>query len=339
MKKRKPNWRRISIAVAVVAALGWDVHQANINTPKVTINRVAHVHKSSLIDHNNQLSNLPLHINRKLHIKSHASAGMIMDLHNGQILYQRNMHQTRKVASLAKLMTLYLVQRKAQQKHAWNQVVPINNNLAKLSKDKKDGLGGFEFKAHHQYTVKELYAASVIASSNNAAIALGQWVAGSNSNFVNLMNQQAKAWHLQAHFVSASGLENDDLNKFHLKVQGNNKAANKLSAHDLAIITRHLLAEYPQITNLSDQTVGYADHQKLNNENLLLKGKSYYDAKLDIRGLKSGYTPSAGYNFVALSAPKGHHDVVAITLNDPTEFSDLRSMLIQVYKKDHSLKF
>ncbi|XIF19537.1 MAG: D-alanyl-D-alanine carboxypeptidase [Acetilactobacillus jinshanensis] len=179
-----------------------------------------------------------------------AKSVVAMDADTGQILYQRNPNQPRKVASVSKLMTLYLVEQKANQIHGWNQTVKAAQSpqLRKMSYDKN--IGGFKFKKGHRYTVKDLFQAALIQSSNNSAIALGEWVAGNNRNFVKMMNQQAKAWHINAHFVSASGLENDDLKKYGLRITGDSHAGNLVSAKAVAIIAQHLLAQYPNVIKL-----------------------------------------------------------------------------------------
>ncbi|TPR40975.1 D-alanyl-D-alanine carboxypeptidase family protein [Apilactobacillus micheneri] len=258
-------------------------------------------------------------------------AMIAIDAKNGQIVYAHNENKPEKIASLSKLMTLYLVIQKAQKNHAWNQIVNTTNpNLVRMSHSYD--LGGFDFKQNHKYTVKELYKAALIRSSNNAAIALGEWVAGSNKKFINMMNQQAKIWGLKAHFVSSSGLENSDLKHYGYNQVGNDNDGNEVSAKDIGKIAVYILKAYPSIVDDSIQAVTYDGDQTIYNENGLLPGKEFYDPSLGVDGLKTGYTDSAGLCFVGTGKVKGKDRLVTVTLNDDDEFSNTIKLMKFVYK-------
>lgn len=258
-----------------------------------------------------------------------ATAALSMNLATGQTLYAKNVNSPKLVASTAKLMTLYLVLTKVHSmKNGWNQVVTAtqNKNLIKMSRDTE--YGGFKFKTTHQYTVRDLVNAAVVQSSNNAAIALGEWVAGSNTKFVALMNQTAQDWHLtQTHFVSASGLENEDLKKFDLVLPGSSRdGANKLSASNLATIARKLLLRYPEIVDFSNQRTKKVDGQTLYNYNPLLEGAADYDNQLQVDGLKTGYTEKAGICYVGTAALHGNR-IVTVILKDKNAFKDTDKLM------------
>ncbi|UQS86283.1 serine hydrolase [Nicoliella spurrieriana] len=262
----------------------------------------------------------------------HAAAAMAIDATNGQVIYAKNANKKMKVASIAKLMTLYLVVRKAQETNGWNQVVDTSNaGLRSMSYNNNIG-GGFKFVAGRKYTVRQLYRATLIESSNNAAIALGQWVAGSNGNFIDMMNKQAQAWDLNATFNSASGLENNDLVHYGYKYTGGATAGNMVSAKALAVIAQHLLTYYPQVVNDAKLGTAKVAGQNLYNYNNLLKGRTFYDPKLYVDGLKTGYTPAAGLCFVGTGQLPGKHRIITVTINDPYEFSDQRDLMRYIYK-------
>lgn len=267
--------------------------------------------------------------------KLHAKEVLVMDASNGNVLYNKGGHKLCKVASLAKLMTLYLVQRKARRINGWNDVVNIPNNLRKMSYDTKNGLGGFKFQKGHNYTVRGLYEAAMIRSSNNAAIALGEWMTnGSNPKFVKMMNEQAKAWHLKAHFISSSGLENDDLKPYNLKITNGKKSGNEVSAIDIAIVAQHLLREYPQITNLSKRSSATVDGQKMYNvASAILPGGPDYSSDLRIDGLKSGYTKQAGGCYLGTCKPAGKHRIITVVLKDSQELQDTKKLMYQIYRQ------
>lgn len=261
-----------------------------------------------------------------------ASAVVALDATKNKFVYSQNADQKIKVASLAKLMTLYLTIQKAQKINGWNQIVNTNDDgLRRLGEDSE--LGGFRFKKGHKYTVRDLYKAALVESSNNSAIALGNWVAGNNVKFIKMMNEQAKAWHLNATFVSSSGLENSDLKKFGYAQVGGSDAANMVSARSLAEIADHVLSVYPQVVDDAKQTNEVVDGQTLINENSLLPNKPFYDPSLHVDGLKTGYTVAAGLCLVATAQKPGKDRLITVTVNDYTEFSDTASLIKLVNSK------
>ncbi|GAK48127.1 D-alanyl-D-alanine carboxypeptidase [Secundilactobacillus oryzae JCM 18671] len=258
-----------------------------------------------------------------------AKAAIAINATTGQVLTQQNANSPQLVASTAKLMTIYLAMQKVQKtKAGWHQKVDVmkDKQLVKMSQDPAHG--GFEFKKNRTYTVHDLVDAAMIQSSNNAAIALGEWVAGSNTKFIRLMNQTAKAWGLrQTHFVSSSGLENDDLKSFDLTVPGTSaKAANQLSAANLATIARKLITKYPEILSVSRQRVKKVAGETLYNYTPLLKGAESYDQKLKVDGLKIGYTPRAGTSFVGTGTPNNNR-IITVIIKDKKVFDDTTKLM------------
>ncbi|WP_203619824.1 D-alanyl-D-alanine carboxypeptidase family protein [Apilactobacillus nanyangensis] len=267
-----------------------------------------------------------------------ASAAVALDATKNKVIYSQNGDKKIKVASLAKLMTLYLTIQKAEKTNGWNQVVDTSSKgLKELGSDVE--LGGFKFKDGHKYTVRDLYKAALVQSSNNSAIALGQWVAGgSNVKFIKMMNEQAKAWHLDATFVSSSGLENSDLAKFGYAQVGGKDDANMISAKSIAIIADHVLSIYPKAIDDAKQVYEKVDGQTLFNENSLLPGRPFYDESLHVDGLKTGYTVAAGLCLVATAQQPGKDRVITVVVNDYAEFSDTAKLIKLVNNHDSSLK-
>ncbi|PBQ24436.1 D-alanyl-D-alanine carboxypeptidase [Levilactobacillus brevis] len=260
----------------------------------------------------------------------YAKNAIALDYTTGKAVWSKSANTARPIASVSKLMTLYLVLKKVDGSATkWNQVVDTSSK-GLIAMGKSPACGGFLFKTGHKYTVKELYDAALLDSSNNAAIALGKWVAGSNAKFIKQMNAQAKSWNLgKASFVSASGLENDDLKAFGYAYGSKN--ANMVSAKDVALIARHLIKDYPRI--LTDGAVGSknVDGQLCYNYNNLLKGRKYYQSSLKVNGLKTGYTPLAGYCFVGTGQKSGKHRVITVVLHDINEFTETRSLMNHAY--------
>lgn len=267
----------------------------------------------------------------------YAKSAAAMDVNSSKVAWSKNGNTLRPVASISKLMTLYLVREKLDDTSAtWNS--KVNTSYWGLkSMGKSSVYGGFKFKKN-SYTVRDLYLAALIESSNNAAIALGQWVAGgytptANKRFLKMMNTQAKKWHFtRAKFVSANGMENNELAKYGYGVSGS--YANLLSANYVAHMARHLINDYPDITDDSSIKSMKVDGQTLYNYNNLLPGRKYYQASLNVDGLKTGYTDPAGYCFVGTAQKAGHDRIVTVVLHDANEFTETRSLMNYMYNNN-----
>ena len=267
----------------------------------------------------------------------YAKAAIAMNEKTGKILWSKNSNMPRAIASVSKLMTLYLVDKKvATAAYSWNSKVNTSYSGLK-SLGQSLVYGGFKF-TKNSYTVKELYEAALIDSSNNAAIALGQWVAGGgtpsyNKSFVKLMNRQAKSWNLgKATFVTANGMEQNALKGYGYSTSGGN--ANLVSAKDVALIARHLITDYPSTLTYSKIKSMKVSGQLCYNYNNLLSGRAFYQKSLDVDGLKTGFTDLAGYCFVGTGKKTGHDRLITVVLHDQNEFTETRSLMNYVYN-DH----
>lgn len=264
----------------------------------------------------------------------YAQSAVALDMNTGGTVWSKAADTPRPIASITKLMTLYLVRQKISNGDGtWDSKVNTSNaGLKKLGKDKD--FGGFKF-TKNSYTVRDLYLAGLIESSNNAAIALGQWVAGGstptyNKKFINMMNAQAKLWNLtDASFVSASGMEQNSLKPFGYSIGGAN--ANLVSANDVAQIAKHFIADYNDVLTDASIKSMTLDGQKLYNYNNMLPGRKYYQKSLNVDGLKTGYTVPAGYCFVGTGRKAGHDRIITVVLHDENEFTETRSLMNYVY--------
>ncbi|MDM7515744.1 serine hydrolase [Lentilactobacillus sp. TOM.63] len=262
-----------------------------------------------------------------------AKEAYVMDAKTGQVLYQKNADAKRPIASLSKLMTLYLT-KKAIDAHKikWDQKVPVDEELIKMSKDPT--LGGFRIKRSGEFTVKDLYKAALIASSNSAAIALGKLVGGgNNTQFIYMMNQQAQKWGIEATFVSSSGLDNTDLKKYHYQVpHTTSKAQNMVSVSAISQVAAKVLAEFPTITKWSSQSTMKVGKQWLVNSNSLLKNKVYYRKANHVDGLKTGYTINAGLCLTVTFWHNGRH-LIATIIDSNSVFTSMDRLIQQIDKK------
>ncbi len=183
-----------------------------------------------------------------------------------------------------------------------------------------------------------MYLAGLIESSNNAAIALGQWVAGGstpkyNKKFISMMNTQAKQWKLKhTHFVSASGMEQNSLSPYGYNIGGAN--ANMVSSNDMAKIAKYYVTNFDDVLTDASVKSMTVSGQTLYNYNNLLPGRKYYQASLNVDGLKTGYTDPAGYCFVGTGQKSGHDRIVTVVLHDANEFTETRSLMNYVYNNN-----
>ncbi|WP_047999336.1 D-alanyl-D-alanine carboxypeptidase family protein [Lactiplantibacillus herbarum] len=256
-------------------------------------------------------------------------AAYVIDAKSGQAVYAQNADQKLPIASLSKLMTLYLVEQAIDQgKIKWTDTVPIDKNVRKMATSST--LSVMPMPADEKFTVKELFAATLVGSSNSGAIALGEYVGGSNAAFIKSMNRQATKWHLDAHFISASGLDNTDLTNYDLMIKGTGEQGqNMVSARAVTTIAQHLINQYPDVIDVANHRSVKIHKYTVPTSVQILKGEEYYDAQVPVDGLKTGYTNQAGACLVATYKQNGRR-MIATTLGATWKFTannNLRLML------------
>ncbi|HEX5353934.1 MAG TPA: D-alanyl-D-alanine carboxypeptidase family protein [Rhodanobacteraceae bacterium] len=225
-----------------------------------------------------------------------AAAWVLMDYSNGQVLASHDMDTHRAPASLTKIMTEYVVDAElAAGKIHLNDKVYISDHAWKAGGAGTDGSTSF-LKLHSSVPLKDLLYGMIVQSGNDAAIALAEHVAGSESAFVQMMNAYAKRLGMDnTHFINASGYPASD---------------HYSSAHDIAILARALIRDFPEEYKISAvksfEWNGIAQH----NRNPLL----WTDPSVD--GIKTGSTKEAGY-CLAASALRDGMRLIAITMGGP----------------------
>ncbi len=257
-----------------------------------------------------------------------ARSAFVMDAQSGQVLYQQNADRRYPIASLSKLMTVYLTVKAINDgKIGWDDQVTMSKDLLKLSHSY--AYSSLRMKSGEQFTVRQLVEAAMIASSNSAATALGEYVAGNNADFIKLMNQQSADWGIEAHFISSSGLDNTDLKDYNLVLPNTGKKEeNLVSAKAITTVAQHLLAADPQITQMSNRTEATINGTKIFNENSCLKGKSQYKKESQIDGLKTGFTESAKLCYTATYKVNGQR-MIATIIGGDTTFSAMNKLIKQ----------
>ncbi|HEX5959861.1 MAG TPA: D-alanyl-D-alanine carboxypeptidase family protein [Rhodanobacteraceae bacterium] len=225
-----------------------------------------------------------------------AQAWVLMDYANGQILASSNMDQRRAPASLTKIMTEYVVNSEiAAGKIHLDDKVRISEHAWRAGGAGTDGSTSF-LKLNSDVPLKDLLYGMIIQSGNDAAIALAEHVAGSESAFAQLMDAYAKRLGMDnTHFVNASGYPAPD---------------HYSSARDIAILSRALIMNFPEEYKISAiksfEWNGITQH----NRNTLL----WTDPSVD--GIKTGSTKEAGY-CLAASALRDGMRLIAVTMGGP----------------------
>lgn len=187
-----------------------------------------------------------------------AKAAYSIDFDTGKVLYDQDGETAMGIASITKIISLYLVAEQVEQGTiAWDDPVPISDYAANLSVS--PNLSNVPLHQDVTYTVKDLYDASYIQSANAAIVALAELIAGSESAFVDQMQEKVQSWGItDAKIVNASGLNNTYLGD-NIYPGSTSTDENELSAKDVALIARHLLQDFPdvlEVTSLSTKQFG-----------------------------------------------------------------------------------
>ena len=223
-----------------------------------------------------------------------AESCILMEKETGQVLYAVGEHQQLEPASVTKIMTILLVMEAIDDgRLSYEDMVTTSAYAASM--------GGSQvyLKENEQMSVEDLLKAVCVASGNDAAVALGEHLAGSADAFVEQMNQRAKELGMaDTHFVNCTGLPAE---------------GHVTSAYDIALMSRELILHHPDIRRF---TTIWMDSLRdgaftLSNTNRLIR---YYEGAT---GLKTGSTDSALYCLSA-TAERDGMELIAVILKSPT---------------------
>lgn len=224
-----------------------------------------------------------------------AASAVLMDAATGTVLFAQNAEEALPPASVTKVMTLLLVMEAiAAGKISWDGNVTASEHAASM------GGSQIYLKVGEQMTVEDLVKSVVIASANDAACALAEYVAGSEEAFVAAMNEKAAALGMTAtHFENTNGL--DDTVTNHVT-----------SAKDIAIMSRELM-KYPKIMEFSSTWMDSirSGAFTLTNTNRLVR---FYPGAT---GLKTGSTAKAKF-CVSATAERDGFSLIAVIMGAPT---------------------
>ena len=217
-------------------------------------------------------------------LATNAKSAVTLEQSTGRILYDKNSHERIAPASMTKMMSLLLIMEKIDSgKIKMTDKVSISKNASSM--------GGSQIllEEGEEMSVEDLIKGIAIASGNDAVVAMAEFVAGTEEEFVKLMNKKARELGLNdTNFENCHGLDTEN---------------HYSSAYDMAIIAKELL-NHEKITKYSSiyETYLREDSERkiwLVNTNKLVRFKKGVD------GLKTGYTKDAGYCLTATMKKDG----------------------------------
>jgi len=239
-----------------------------------------------------------------------AKHAIAVEANTGKILYEKDATQPVEIASITKLLTVYLVY-EALENGSITLSTPVDISDYPYQLTTNSEASNVPMEARN-YTVEELLEATLVSSANSAAIALAEKIAGSEKNFVDMMRAKLLEWGIKdATVVNTTGLNNETLGD-NIYPGSNKDDENKLSAYDVAIVARNLIKKYPQVLEITKKPSSTFAGMTITSTNYMLEGMPAYRGGFD--GLKTGTTDKAGESFVGTTVEKGMR-VITVVLN------------------------
>ncbi|CJE93917.1 TPA: D-alanyl-D-alanine carboxypeptidase PBP3 [Streptococcus pneumoniae] len=239
-----------------------------------------------------------------------AKHAIAVEANTGKILYEKDATQPVEIASITKLITVYLVY-EALENGSITLSTPVDISDYPYQLTTNSEASNIPMEARN-YTVEELLEATLVSSANSAAIALAEKIAGSEKDFVDMMRAKLLEWGIQdATVVNTTGLNNETLGD-NIYPGSKKDEENKLSAYDVAIVARNLIKKYPQVLEITKKPSSTFAGMTITSTNYMLEGMPAYRGGFD--GLKTGTTDKAGESFVGTTVEKGMR-VITVVLN------------------------
>lgn len=232
----------------------------------------------------------------KKELVDNVSSAILIDRDTGTVMYEKNSDEQLPPASMTKVMTMLLIMEAIDQgKLKWDEKIRTSEHAASM--------GGSQIflEAGEEMTTEEMLKGIAIGSGNDAAVAVAERLAGSEDEFVNMMNDKAKELGLKnTQFQNVTGLPTDN---------------HYSSARDMALMAKELL-KYQDITKFTGTYEAYLRENTDNkfwlvNTNRLVK---FYPG---VDGLKTGFTAEAKYCLTATAMKDGMR-VIAVVFGAPT---------------------
>lgn len=243
-----------------------------------------------------------------LNLASNAKSAILLEASTGEIIFEKNSHEKLHPASMTKMMSMLLILENIEKGVInWDDIVTVSSNAA--------GMGGSQIllEENEQMSVSDLFKGIAVASGNDAVVAMAEKIAGTEEEFVNMMNKRGTELGLtDTNFKNCHGL--DDANHY--------SSASDMAKIAMELVKHEKLFEY---TSIYEDYLREGTDRKfwLVNTNKLVRFYSGAD------GLKTGYTGEAGFCLTATAKRNGMR-IIAVVMGEPdskTRTSDVSSML------------
>lgn len=232
-------------------------------------------------------------------------SAIAVEADTGKILYEKDSDKVRDIGGLSTLLTTYLIFEAIHDKKL-SLKDPIKVSEKALALNAIEGAGSIPMVAD-SYTVKDLLTALLVGNSSTAALALAEKVGGSEEQFVKKMKKKLADWGIQSpHLINATGLNTYTIN-------GNSEGKddeNQLSAYDIAVIAKHLLEDFPEVTKYTSKSTALFSTMQIENPNLMLEGMPNYRTGVD--GLRVSNSSKGGISFASSTTQNGIHMITVV---------------------------
>ncbi|MEH7307651.1 D-alanyl-D-alanine carboxypeptidase family protein [Neobacillus drentensis] len=251
------------------------------------------------------IANIPQKVEASVSVS--AASAVLIEQNSGRILYEKDAHTKRRIASITKIMTAKL----AIESGKMNQYVKVSEQATHA-----EGSSVY-LKPGEKIKLKDLVYGLMLRSGNDTAVAIAEYVGGSVEGFVYLMNQKAKEiGMLNTHFSNPHGLDDHE--------------EHYSTAYDMAILMRYAMQD-KTFKKISGTKV-YRASNPTEDWDRVWKNKNRLLAKYKYTtGGKTGYTKRAKRTLVT-TATKGDMSLIAVTLNDPDDWNDHITMYESGFK-------
>lgn len=243
-----------------------------------------------------------------LSLAPNAKSAILIEASTGEIIYQKNINEKRAPASMTKMMSLIIIMEEIEAgKLKWDEKIRISENAASM------GGSQIYLEAGEIMSVNDLVKGISMASANDAVVALAERIAGSEEEFVTLMNKKAKKLGLtNTHFENSTGLDKDN---------------HYSTAKDMAYIAKELV-KHEKILEFSSTYEDYL-RQNTNKKFWLVNTNKLIKTYEGMDGLKTGYTESAMYCLTA-TALRNNLRLIGVVMGETTSKirnTEMESML------------
>ena len=242
---------------------------------------------------------------------------IVMEASTGQVICEQDADTRRSPASITKIMTLLII-----FEHLKSGRIHLEDQVTTSAYAKSMGGSQVFLEEGETQTLKTMIKCIAVASGNDASVAVAEYIAGSEGEFVKLMNEKAESLGMQnTHFEDCCGLTDSD--------------DHYSSAKDVAIMSRELITKYPEVFDYTTIWMEDIEHKTaqgtstftLSSTNKLLKQYEW------TTGLKTGSTSKARYCLSA-TANKDGMELIAVVMAAPdpkTRFQDAMSLISYGY--------